>query len=145
MKNWHTRMLEPEGFGQMGFAMMCVLKLVLLYRYVCVSVCLCLCVHSVWEVLWLLSPAQPGKAALRKHEINESRKKEGILWCHAPSGKNAMGKHVYIKKTPSSTISFPQWHNIQDRFWPGGRNDRDHDKSNPHLKACSIGEHLSPY
>lgn len=53
--------------------------------------------------------------------------------------KNVMGKDVYITKTPDSTISFPQWHNTQDKFWPGGRNHRDHDKNNPPLKVCSIG------
>lgn len=37
-------MLESEGFGQMGFAMMCVLKLVLVYGYLCVCVCV---FHSV--------------------------------------------------------------------------------------------------
>lgn len=59
--------------------------------------------------------------------------------------KNVMGKHVYIKKPLGSTISFLQWHNAQERFWPDSRNPRDHDKNNPNLKACSIGEHLSPY
>lgn len=123
--------------------MLWVVNLVLVYRYPYV------CVFAQPEKqhrLWLLNPVQPEQARMpwaNLKGINPGRRRtcsdamhllEKALWASSSTSK----KHL-----APPLVYFPQWHNIWDGVWPGGRKCRVQDKNNPCLRTCGIGEHLS--